>query len=96
VVNKQKKQSTHESTELNIDDLLSDGLQVNKQGSHVESAPQEEPILDTITVEPKLVKIPNLTKVDHKSKATETIKKIVRLFRKFIKDSDQYNRKDIE
>jgi len=35
-------------------------------------------------------------KVNHSKKATESIKKIVRLFRKYIKDSDSYNSKQID
>jgi len=73
----------------------------------IEMPTSEEPASNVLTIstveihEPSEIpqtssKSKKETKVNHSLKATETIKKIIRLFRKYIKDSDVYSSKSIE
>lgn len=107
-ISKGKVEITHEhqekeltqiaAPELDINAFFSDYLELREQeDEQVEEKTRDdssEPITEEIVLPAKPAS--KQRRVNHSKKATESIKKIVRLFRKYIKDSEMYNSKQIE
>lgn len=106
VVEEEQRFEAAPQTELDIDAFFSDLLEFREQENKIEETEPTQLVEIDQTIEPvEPLQILEPTfesrryikdKVNHAKKATESIKKIVRLFRKYIKDSDLYHSRSIE